>query len=796
MMIVFIASVDSVISQSGIHGLTPAIQALITSMFGDVVAGPIVDSLLNIGSDKVKLDKLIGGFQKELEHSKLREEIHQLFIHQKALSETLSLALQMNENAVIEQVLRGVATYQDFGLEKVVEHIIENFTTHIQRLDPETQYLLDLIAELSGIGGVSSEFTELPLLGNVNEDASPSVVEKMRLPRVFNYMEKPNTPITIHANNEKQFSLIEDVVAEFPKFVLLGDPGSGKTTTLRHMAFETARKRLSNPSKNPLPLLLYLSSWHKNQTIEEYILSRWRLIPDPIGLSSRGELFIFLDGLNELGSLVSSRAEELREWIRSDRSPKSIIVTCRFANYQPGIELNLPRIIIEPMDRTIINKFILNYMGKDADLFFKKLFFQDEKNIKQRQLFNLAKNPFMLIALIVVHLSSPNNALPFHLGSLFKSLTQTLWEREKSRKTTNWIEFNNAEHTYSKLAFSMILENKPISVPIEYVLSIIKEDNLLDLGCGASFLLKDEGEVSFYHQLIQEYFAAVEIINRKIDLNIKNHPWLFEKDGIVKRNWRQVLLMVAGISAEPNYFIHDLISIDIDIAIDIIISGVEYDYDLLEEIVINIMSSSVYILPRDYNLDSFIEDEEEDTTSVFEDEVFSEALNFAHVEVGKKRLLCLLDIPTIPFMLIEAIGYHHGHDAAEDALFEIGESAFDSVYLELSNKNPIIQEGALLSINKFLIYEDSLNFTISIDLIVQTLIKVLPDANTEIRAMVIEDFGMFLEERTIVSLTKLLDDTAVSDWTLERVCDDAAEVLEEIGTLEALRALENWRNRS
>ena len=801
MMLVFIASVDSVIAQSGINGLTPAIQALLTSMFGDVVAGPIIDNLLNTGSDKVKLDKLICGFQKELEHSKLREEIHQLLIHQEALTETLDLALQYNENTVIEQVLRGVATYQDFDLEKLVEYIVNNFTTQIQRLDPEVQYLLDLIADLSGSGGVSKEFTELSLLGNTNNDVSLSIVEKMRLPRVFKYLEKPQKRIRIHTDNEKQFSLIEDVVTEFPKFVLLGEAGSGKTTTLRHLAFETARKRLSDPLNAPLPLLLYLASWNKNQTIEEYILSRWRLVPDPIGLSSRGELVIFLDGLNELGPLASSRAIELREWISSDRGPKSIIITCRFDNYQPMMNLNLPPIIIEPMNQQIINKFISNYLGMDAFFFIEKLSVQDKKNNKQRQLFNLAKNPFMLIALMVVYLNSPNEALPFQLGPLFKGLTQALWEREKSKKTQNWTDFKNAEQIYAKLAFSMIQMNKSNKVPLDYVLSIIGEDNFLDLGCGASFLLKHEGEVSFFHQLIQEYFAAVEIINRKIDLNLIEHPWLFGNDGSIKRNWIEVLIMAASISEHPDKIIRDLISIDIDLAINIVTSGVECDDNLLEEIVDNISSSSanntlpLFEYNRRTSLDRFFEAEQEETASLYEDEVFFDSLNSARTEVGKNRFLCL-DYHSVPLFLIKEIGYSKGHYAAEEALIQFGKSAFDSVFLALTNEDPKIQEGALIALLSFLFFEDRLNFTVPSDLIIKTLNNLLTDADTEIRAMVIQVLALYQDECSIDPLTKLLDDTSVSDWSLERVCDDAAEVLEGIGTPKAIRVLKNWQNKN
>lgn len=100
---------------------------------------------------------------------------------------------------------------------------------------------------------------------------------------------------------------VAQAVSRHPRFILLGTPGSGKTTTIRRLALEEARRRMSGIAEAPIPLLISLSEWAGEQTLTDFLHSNWHQ-PSSLerGLAS-GEVTLYLDGLNEMGSGVLTR---------------------------------------------------------------------------------------------------------------------------------------------------------------------------------------------------------------------------------------------------------------------------------------------------------------------------------------------------------------------------------------------------------------------------------------------------------------------------------------------------------
>ncbi|MBE2192655.1 MAG: hypothetical protein IAE83_00595 [Anaerolinea sp.] len=95
---------------------------------------------------------------------------------------------------------------------------------------------------------------------------------------------------------------IEEALDRHSRFVLIGSPGAGKTTTLRYIARKYAIARLDNTVYSPLPLLLYLPQWQNKTPITEFISSHWLFSTDIMGLLKAGDVILFLDGLNEMGA--------------------------------------------------------------------------------------------------------------------------------------------------------------------------------------------------------------------------------------------------------------------------------------------------------------------------------------------------------------------------------------------------------------------------------------------------------------------------------------------------------------
>lgn len=75
------------------------------------------------------------------------------------------------------------------------------------------------------------------------------------------------------------------------------------------------------------------------------------------------------------------------------------------------------------------------------------------------------------------------------------------------------------------------------------------------------------------------------------------------------------------------------------------------------------------------------------------------------------------------------------------------------------------------------------------------LLAALGDENVNVRGRAVEALGKVANDKAVTWLIGCLKDNEKPQWEEKRICDLAAEVLEQIGTPEALAAVEAWRER-
>ena len=114
-----------------------------------------------------------------------------------------------------------------------------------------------------------------------------------------------------------------------------------------------------------------------------------------------------------------------------------------------------------------------------------------------------------------------------------------LWERELRRQTAGWVPFEQGEAKLAELAFHMIEESRPTTVPRAYVNAII-DDELLRFCERAGVLAVEDKGVRFHHQLIQEYLAGVALVAQSLD------------NFIAEARWREVIVAVSGLLDTPD----------------------------------------------------------------------------------------------------------------------------------------------------------------------------------------------------------------------------------------------------
>lgn len=146
------------------------------------------------------------------------------------------------------------------------------------------------------------------------------------------------------------------------KFLILGKPGGGKTTTLLELA-QALVERAETDSDAPIPVILELSAWRAvtkrkfpnfwNQekydpSIKEWILSQLRSkgVSQEIGEQwiREKELVLLLDGLDELPSERQAKCvRAINQFLDSEFSPRHLVVCSRteeYENYEEVLRLN------------------------------------------------------------------------------------------------------------------------------------------------------------------------------------------------------------------------------------------------------------------------------------------------------------------------------------------------------------------------------------------------------------------------------------------------------------------------
>ncbi len=149
------------------------------------------------------------------------------------------------------------------------------------------------------------------------------------------------------------------------KLLILGNPGSGKTTTMLELTRELI-KRAESDSQHPIPVVLNLSSWaRERKSLEEWLIDeldtkyqvsrkvskRWTAADD---------LLLLLDGLDEVKQPYRSDCIKAINAYRETHREVDMVVCSRSADYEVAaakLALNTA-IVIQPLDDTQIDAYL------------------------------------------------------------------------------------------------------------------------------------------------------------------------------------------------------------------------------------------------------------------------------------------------------------------------------------------------------------------------------------------------------------------------------------------------------
>ncbi len=376
--------------------------------------------------------------------------------------------------------------------------------------------------------------------------------------------------------------------------VILGDPGSGKTTHMKRMLLWCLRKgpETMGLPEGMLPVFLPLREIQHleeglDRFIQDQLASRHLKMCSDFGkrLMKRGNLLFLLDGLDEVADLA--QREEVSGWIEeafSDYPDCRFVVTCRFAGYSPSVRLSekFLEMHVRPLSEQEAEKFVRNWyaivekgLAKDieqaesiarekADHLIERLRHPD---FRARRVFELTRNPLLLTNICLVH--RHRGSLPQRRARLYEECIDVLLEHWRESKKL-MVEVNALQGRQVLQPAALWLHQKEgrtratadeLSPVIEPVLKEIQwtgggAQKFLEIIRDESGLLTGWGQdhYGFMHLGFQEYLAAREIRSRfQEEMNEKGRSSRLKElaQHFGESWWQEVSLLLLALEDPP-----------------------------------------------------------------------------------------------------------------------------------------------------------------------------------------------------------------------------------------------------
>jgi len=362
---------------------------------------------------------------------------------------------------------------------------------------------------------------------------------------------------------------ISEILREKSNILILGEPGYGKTYSVKKMLFEITTTK-EEEFINKIPVFLNLSVYgEKYSSIIDGIVQLFQnYINDikQIHLSKylkEGKLIIILDGLDEVKLEHYECCIDDIKVLMQHNPLNQFIITCRENVYFDELNRGVKEVRITPLSKSQIDACLKKY----CDLRSYEI---TEDN------YELFSNPLLLnIGVEVVN--NNKGKIPNNRSIMFNKYMEYLlykWERKKGLKRNNQLSYYDTIMFLSKISF--ILFDNPYLTTLK-LQGLIKEEfpskdlnlvyeQLINIGV---LVYKSDDDISFAHKTFKEYFAAYYIVK-----NIEKKENYGIIDSLIeKKQWHEVFIFAAGIFSNwklQNLFLNYILENNLKIYVDCI----------------------------------------------------------------------------------------------------------------------------------------------------------------------------------------------------------------------------------
>ncbi|MEG4205355.1 NACHT domain-containing NTPase [Microcoleus sp. Pol7_A1] len=474
--------------------------------------------------------------------------------------------LQLNWEQIVDRPPPENPQPSNLDIDSVVEKIRQKCHSKIQQLYSRMQ-LLDIAQPVD----VSNLYVEVNIL---EEITSWQPGEIRDLLRDFNPDADNFNRLGLGKVRQKRVPGL-DAVKSHSKLMVLGKPGSGKTTFLKHIAIQCNRSEFE---ANKIPIFIPLKTFAEiaNLDLLEYISDEFA----SCGVEARaqtefalsqGRGLILLDGLDEVPESDSDGVvRQIRQFVQKYYK-NQFIITCRIAaaKYRFHDEAFTCVEVADFNNKQIAafarNWFVAFSQNMEAGKGLASQFVEKLKLQKNQQIRELAVTPILLNLTCLVFQAKAD--FPSNRAKLYEEGLEIMlrkWDetrgiqRDEVYRDLNLcrkkhllafvaaITFDRGDYFFEKNQIQQVIadylanlrdattDRVQLEMDSEVVLKAIEAQHGL-------LVERARGIYSFSHLTFQEYFTATEIVNNSA-------PQALGKlvSHLTEKRWREVLLLAVG----------------------------------------------------------------------------------------------------------------------------------------------------------------------------------------------------------------------------------------------------------
>ncbi|MDP8239775.1 MAG: NACHT domain-containing protein [Candidatus Hatepunaea meridiana] len=195
----------------------------------------------------------------------------------------------------------------------------------------------------------------------------------------------------------------KEVLRKYDKLFILGKPGAGKTTFLKHTMHQAIHGKLyDSPKRDVVPVFIELKKFSESELpILDYIVEQFDICrftdakPFIEKILTEGQVIILCDGLDEV--MKEKRGKVIKDL--TDLSNKYLecpfIITCRIAATDYSYE-KFTYVEMADFNDQQIDTFVKNWFTTEGDVVKSDGFLKEFNQAKNKRLREIARTPLLL----------------------------------------------------------------------------------------------------------------------------------------------------------------------------------------------------------------------------------------------------------------------------------------------------------------------------------------------------------------------------------------------------------------